>query len=274
MQNQFAVWLAAMFGFTSCSELEIEETDPAPTIELAGVWMEVRTTFNTTNDVREWSSTERKTIIVENVGDGFRFRDCLADTEITAAVDDENVTLSSGDYPVLRLSESDTLTAVENTGDTEVALYRLTTNSQAVVAQLELADPMEMSTWSQLCLETVVADAAENRLSFKAVSTVPGLTGDVVVGMTFGFPTPVAGGLYEYPDPQSLLTVTGIFSLPGQPEGTLSDPYVGSTLDVNESDPWTFQANLSLVNSLDPDNAVPIRGVLSVNPQWFEMELQ
>jgi hypothetical protein len=274
MQNQFALWLAAMFGLTQCTEeLETQDTDPAPTIELAGTWMEVRTTFDTTNDERVWSGTERKTIIVEKVGDGFRFRDCVEDTEVAATVDEEDVTLSSGDYPVLRLSEPDTLTAVENTGDTEVALYRLTTNTQAVVAQLDLSQPQAMNTWSQLCLGTVVAPAAENSLRFKAVNTVPLLSGDVVVGMTFGFPQPVAPGTYDYPDPQSLLTVTGVFSLPGETEaGILSEP--DGTLEVSGSDPWTFDADLSMTNSLDAENPLTITGVLSVDPQWFEAELQ
>ena len=269
MQNQFAVWIAIMFGFTSCTETPDEQFAS----DLVGTWMEVRTTY-AEGDSEEPISIHRKTVILEKVNDRLRFRNCLDDTHATATVEDEKVTLSGDEYPVLELSDDDTLTAVETTDDTEVALYRVSTETNTVMADLSLTQPQSMNTWTQLCLDSVVAEDDVNMLSFKAVNSLLGLT----VGMTFTFDAPIVQGQYEYSDAIDTHTATGVYEFPGDLNstvaGTLSSPDGTMSVAVVEDFPWEFTAELTMDSAGDDGSTgeIVINAILNVEPEWFAPE--
>lgn len=263
MQNQFAVWLAAMFGFTQCTEVVTEDTTPIPETELVGTWVETRVTRATADDSADWVSTHRKTIIVERVGDTLRFRNCLDDISATATVAGGQVTLTTGNYPTLQLSAPDTLTGAAKVGNTEVSLSRVSEYANAVLAPLELIQPQAMNTWTQVCLETLVADQAENRLAFKARNALAGVT----VGLTFTFASALQSDQYDYPDQQN--EVAGIFAISGVGTGDLSEPR--GSLVVSEDALVILQATLTMLNSLDSSD-IPIDGVLNIDPEWFLAE--
>lgn len=269
MQNQFAVWLAAMFGFTQCTEVVTEDTTPLPETELVGTWVETRTTRAAADDSADWVSTHRKTIIVEQVGGVLRFRNCLDDASVNATVAGEQLTLTAGDYPTLRLSAPDTLTGVAKVGNTAVSLRRVSEYANAVLAPLELTQPQAMNTWTQVCLETLVADQAENRVAFKARNSLAGVT----VGLTFTFATAFQSQQYDYPDllnsPDEQNSVTGIFAISGVGTGALSEPR--GTLLVSEGTEVNLYATLTMLNSLDSDDIL-IDGVLNIDPEWFLAE--
>lgn len=273
MQNQFAVYMAAMFGFTSCSELVTDETNPELANEaLVGTWVEVRTTRTSVDSDADWVSTHRKTIIVEKVGETLRFRNCIDDSSATATVSGDQVTLSSDRYPILNLSEPDVLSGAASVGNTSVSLRRVSEYTSAVLASLELSDPREMKTWTQLCLETLVADQLENRVGFKASNSLAGVT----VGMTFVSMTPFVADQYLYPAPGGEHDASGAFVLPGSEPGTslsgnLSNP--SGTVVVSATSSMVFNAALTMTAS-PGDEATNIGGLLEIDPEWFDTELQ
>lgn len=272
MQNQFAVYLAVMFGFTSCTETETDEsTDGLNDTALVGTWVEVRTTYAVVEESSEpeWSSTHRKTIIVEREGDTLHFRNCLDGTSVTATLENAEVTLEGDDYPVLRLSGEDMLIADEDVGDTEVTLTRFSASTNAVMASLNLTQPGNLSIWTQLCLETVVSDSDGYRMAFKATNSLLG----VMVGMDFESPTQFdVAQTIPYGGEGEADTVTGEYAVPDLGTGTLANP-VGS-LVASESTTWDFLADLTMVSTGDDDSsgAVQITGTLNVDPEWFNAE--
>lgn len=271
MQNQFAVWLAAMFGFTQCSEVVTEDTTP-PASDLVGTWVEVRTTLTSADSNVDWVSTHRKTIIVEQIGETLRFRNCLDDTTAIATAVGDQVTLATGNYPVLQLSAPDTLTGAASVDNTTVSLRRVSESANAVLAPLELIQPQAMNTWTQVCLETLVADQLENRVGFKASNSLAGVT----VGMTFVSLTPFAPQPYTYPAPDGEHDASGVFVVPGSVpgtslSGTLSNPE--GTVTVSATTNMEFSASLTMTSS-PGDDTFPIDGLLEIDPEWFDTELQ
>lgn len=255
MQNQFALWLAIMFGFTSCAE-ETDTDDSTSGPDLVGTWMEVRTTR--VDD--DWLSTERSTIIVERDGDQLRFRNCVDDASATATLqDDTTVVINSNRYPDLRLSGADTLTATLD--NTDVTLQRIDTATRPVLAALSLQQPGNLDVWTQLCLETRVSDDDGYRLAFRASNSLMG----VMVAMDFESDVAFTQQTFGYPDAQR--TVSGHFALEGQ-TGTLSDP--SGSLVISDSTTRDFQANLFMTSS--DSSTIEINGLLNVDPQWFEAE--
>lgn len=271
MQNQFAVWLAAMFGFTQCTEVVTEDVT-IPASDLVGTWVEVRTSLTSADSDADWVSTHRKTIIVEQVGETLRFRNCLDDTTATATVDGDQVVLSGGSYPVLKLSATDTLTGAAKVNNTAVSLRRVSENTHAVLAPLTLTQPQPMSTWTQVCLETLVADQLENRVGFKASNALVGVT----VGMTFVSLTPFVADQYDFPAQGGTHNATGMFVLPDavpgtSVSGTLSEP--NGTVVVSATSNMEFNAALSMTAS-PGDDTIQIDGLLEIDPEWFDTELQ
>lgn len=265
MENQFALWIAIMFGFTSCTMTEEEQFET----DLVGTWIEVRTTHSTDgND--EWVSTERKTIILERVNDRLRFRNCIDDTHATATVLDEQVTLSGDDYPALELSDDDTLTGVTAIDGAEVVLQRVSAEINTVQAELELTEPQPMNTWTELCLQTLVSDSGENHLAFKATNDFVG----VMVGMTFVFDAPIASDQYDFSNAIDTQTATGVYELPDEEApvtGTLSEPVGTLIVTANDNIPWDFQADLTLQDS-NTDGEIDVAGLLQVDSEWFNPE--
>lgn len=255
MQNQFALWLAIMFGFTSCTE-EGEDNSRDP--DLVGTWMEVRTT----QVGGDWLSTERSTVIVERDGDQLRFRNCLDNSSVQASVKNKTVTVEGNRYPDLNISE-DTLTAVSTFNNTEVVLYRLDTTTSPVLASLSLQQPGELDMWTQLCLETRVSDNDGYRMAFKASNVLM----DIMVTMDLQSDTPFdPSATFSYPDAQR--TVSGSYTLPGGDIGTLTDP--AGTLIISESSTRDFQADIVMTSS--HGGTIEISGLLSVEQQWFDTE--
>lgn len=257
MQNQFALWLAVMFGFTSCAE-DADDSNGGREPDLVGTWMEVRTT----QSGNDWLSTERSTVIIERDGDQLRFRNCLDDASVTATAQNKTVIVNSTRYPELQLSDDDTLTAVTTVNNTEVALYRLDTTTSPVLADLSLQQPGDLDTWTQLCLETRVSDDDGYRLAFKASNSLM----DIMVAMNFESETPFESAQFEYPDVQR--PVTGQYALPGGDTGSLSDP--DGTLVISESGTRDFQANIFMDSS--HGGTIEIDALLNIEQQWFDSE--
>lgn len=265
MQNSLLMMLGALFGLTQCAEVQLDDTTTVEDVNVVGTWMEERTTYDTSGDTREWMSTHRKTIIVELVDNTLRFRNCLDDSAVTATVDGDQVTLDSADYPVMQLDATDTLVASESsdTAETVVTLHRFTTSTSTALAQLSLSKPRPLSTWSQLCLDSVVAATDANQFSFKAINDLYGAT----VGLTFDFADRLAEIGYVYPNADN--QISGSFILPDTGAGSLSNP-VGS-VTVSKSTTMDFMADLTMTSSLD-DSAIQVVGTLNVDPDWFVSE--
>lgn len=264
MQNQFAVWMAAMFGLTQCTEdLETEDTDPLPTSALVGTWMDVRTQYTSEGVDRDWVDTQRRTVIVELDGDILRFRNCLDGETVEVTVEGDTLTPADDSFPVLRLSGDDVLVPVNDTGTTDVALYR---QSSAVLADLALTEPREISVWTELCLETGVSAVGQSRLAFRATNVYVGAT----IGMEFESPFAFdAEQILSYGGEVDDGTVTGAYDVATIGAGTLSNPR--GSLVVSESSTWDFTASLTMTSSQDGGDQ-PIEGVLNVEPQWFNGE--
>lgn len=264
MENQFALWLAIMFGFTSCTLTEEEQFEA----DLVGTWIEVRTTHSTDGSA-EWVSTERKTVILERVNDRLRFRNCIDDTHATATILDEQVTLSGDDYPTLELSDDDTLTGVTAIDGAEVVLERYSSEVNAVMASLDLDQPGDLSDWTQICLETLVSESGDSRLAFKAINSVVGVT----IGMNFESTTPfnVAQTL-TYSSLNEDDIATGEYDVLGVGAGTLSEP--NGTLIVSDNVTWDFLAEMAMVSTAEDvsSNPVSIDALLKVEKRWFETE--
>ena len=257
MQNQFAMILAAMLGLTQCTEeFETEKAESEPTAELAGTWMEVRTTNDSDGN---WESTWRSTVIVEKQGEQVIFRDCIDNTALTAEVVGQRVTLPSADYPVMQLRGGNRLVPVGN--DSSVELRRLDASSQAVLADFFMDQPTANADWTSLCLQTLVSDTQPNQLGFRASNSLMG----AVVGMTFTMADPIADGQYEYPDADN--SISGTFAITGLADGTLSNP-VG-TVVISTGSTLELQADLDMDNSATGGD-IGLSGLLRVNADWFE----
>lgn len=259
MQNQFAMLLAAMFGLTQCTEkLEKENAEAEPTAELAGTWMEIRTTQD---NAGAWQSTERKTIIITGQGASVQFFDCLDDTRLTANVVGTSVSLPSADYPRLQLEGGNRLVSFASVGTTQVELRRLSTSTQPVLASFAMSAPQPNSDWSRLCLQTFVSASEPDQLSVKASNDPMG----AVVGVTFTMAESFVAGQFTYPHLDN--DVSGTFAITGLATGDLSNP--DGTLVISESDTLDLQADLTMDNSAT-GSGIGLSGLLQVGTNWLE----
>ncbi|MCP5016763.1 MAG: hypothetical protein GY938_16075 [Ketobacter sp.] len=228
---------------------------------LAGTWVQSNVNYVTASG--DVFKTRRQTIIVERDANMFTFTDCITGSALTAQVVGDDVQFLGGGALSLERIDRNTLQGqlVSGPYTTDVELVRV-----SVDETIELADVVFTSSrfivsdWDQVCVETIVDNAAPDQVKIKATNDAQ----DVVVGINMTFSGDLSAGQYTYPSASN--DVGGYITSPGF-AANLFDP--DGTIVVSENTTTDFTLTLTLDNSLDPGVLVAVGGVIGIEPSWF-----
>jgi len=225
---------------------------------LEGTWIQTNVDYVlASGDVFK---VRRQTIVVTKQDDFLYFTDCISGASLAAQVVDDQVDFVSAGVPNLLIENNSTLTTslVSGSLGTDVELQKVSSDKTVSVADVSLTEPANISSWDQVCLETILPD----EVKIKAVHN----SSETTVGVNLELGRDIAAGLYTFPSGSS--DVDG-YVTEGADTRNLLNP-VGSIV-ISEVAKTYLDFNLAMDNNINA-NSDGIEGRVEIDSSWLSYE--
>ncbi|AUM13312.1 hypothetical protein [Ketobacter alkanivorans] len=229
---------------------------------LEGTW--IQTNVNYVLASGDVFKVRRQTIVVTKQDDFLYFTDCISGASLAAQVVDDQVDFVSAGVPNLLVENNSTLTTslVSGSLGTDVELQKVSSDKTVSVADVSLTEPANISSWDQVCLETIVDQFLPDEVKIKAVHN----SSETTVGVNLELGGDIAAGLYTFPSGSS--DVDG-YVTEGADTRNLLNP-VGSIV-ISEVANTYLDFNLAMDNNVNA-NSDGVEGRVEIDSSWLSYE--
>ena len=258
-RKMVAAGLIAM-ACTGCGGGSDSDDDNKP--DLVGTWIQTNDNYFTATD--ETFKIRRQTIIVTDLGDYLEFTDCISGNTLKAKINNNLVQFYAAGVPSLTIANTSTLTTLIRGGSTEtrVEMKKVSRDTTVELADIAITQPEILSTWDQVCVETILDQFLDDEVKFKAVNETSAFT----LGVNLMFDGDIAATTYDFStgtnDADGSITSLTLNADLFDPAGTIA-VVDGTSID--------FDMDLEFDNSAN-SSALPVVGSVEFDLNWFSYD--
>jgi len=237
---------------------------------LSGTWVQTNVNYAKLNSQAdyEWVKTRNQTIIIEEANGAVRLTDCMTGTGADASKSGNSLVFALPQIPQLQFVDANTLqtevscTSCMPPSRTKVQLQRASSDTTTALAAVSIVDPVAVTQWDQVCVESIVDGYLQNSVKIRATES----NENVTLTASFTAATPFEAGVYTYPAATASVSATLVTEM-----GSLGLSNPTGTLVVSENATTDFTTDLIMQSGLDGSD-VSVQGEIEFNPRWFVAE--